>query len=222
MQVIFFSLDFGIVNEWKSNHSIEHSVSCYDLNTLMQALNNNESYILLIDYDSVSNDINKLISTDAVPDNSIVLERAPEIATGKMLLSHGVKAYGNTRMQSVHYFQMLGAVIEGKVWTYPELTASLAKDSSKPSLSQDSVTLIQNRLSPKEIEVIYYILDGLTNDAIASKLDITVRTVKAHVSSIYSKLHVSDRISLVLLLKQIQSYANYFLTLIYLNICIDF
>lgn len=201
MQVIFFSLDFGIVNEWKSNHSIEHSVSCYDLNTLMQALNNNESYILLIDYDSVSNDINKLISTDAVPDNSIVLERAPEIATGKMLLSHGVKAYGNTRMQSVHYFQMLGAVIEGKVWTYPELTASLAKDSSKPSLSQDSVTLIQNRLSPKEIEVIYYILDGLTNDAIASKLDITVRTVKAHVSSIYSKLHVSDRISLVLLLK---------------------
>jgi len=118
-----------------------------------------------------------------------------------MLLSHGIKAYGNARMQSVHYIQMLGAVIEGKVWTYPELTASLAKDSSKPSLNEDSITLIQNRLSPKEIEVIYYILDGLTNDAIASKLAITVRTAKAHVSSIYSKLHVSDRISLVLLLR---------------------
>ncbi|MDB2562565.1 LuxR C-terminal-related transcriptional regulator [Sulfurimonas sp.] len=201
MQIIFLSSEFGIINEWKSKHSIEHSVSCYDLETLKQELQNNESYVLIIDYDSVASDINKLISAGAIPNNTIVLERAPEIATGKMLLSHGVKAYGNARMQSVHYLQMLGTVIEGKVWTYPELTASLTKDSSKPSLHEDSITLIQNRLSPKEIEVVYYILDGLTNDAIASKLDITVRTIKAHVSSIYSKLHVSDRISLVLLLR---------------------
>ena len=201
MKIIFFSLEFGIINEWKSKHNIEHSTSCYDLETLNQKMQDNEPYILIIDYDSVANDINKLISSGAIPNKTIVLERAPEIATGKMLLSHGVKAYANARMQSVHYLQMLETVKQGKVWTYPELTASLAKDASKPSLNDDSVTLIQNRLSPKEIEVTYYILDGLTNDAIASKLDITVRTVKAHVSSIYSKLHVSDRISLVLLLK---------------------
>lgn len=201
MQIIFFSSAFEIVNEWKSKHNIEYSVSCYDLDTLKKALEDNEIYILIIDYDSVANDINKLISTAAIPDNSIILERAPEIATGKMLLSHGIKAYGNARMQSIHYLQMISTVIEGKVWTYPELTASLAKDASKPSLNEDSITLIQNRLSPKEIEVIYYILDGLTNNAIALKIDITVRTVKAHVSSIYSKLHVNDRISLVLLLR---------------------
>ena len=201
MQIIFFSSAFEIVNEWKSKHNIEYSVSCYDLDTLKKALEDNEIYILIIDYDSVANDINKLISTAAIPDNSIILERAPEIATGKMLLSHGIKAYGNARMQSIHYLQMISTVIEGKVWTYPELTASLAKDASKPSLNEDSITLIQNRLSPKEIDVIYYILDGLTNNAIALKIDITVRTVKAHVSSIYSKLHVNDRISLVLLLR---------------------
>ena len=201
MQIIFFSSAFEIVNEWKSKHNIEYSVSFYDLDTLKKALEDNEIYILIIDYDSVANDINKLISTAAIPDNSIILERAPEIATGKMLLSHGIKAYGNARMQSIHYLQMISTVIEGKVWTYPELTASLAKDASKPSLNEDSITLIQNRLSPKEIEVIYYILDGLTNNAIALKIDITVRTVKAHVSSIYSKLHVNDRISLVLLLR---------------------
>ena len=201
MQIIFLSSEFGIINEWKSKHSIEYSVSCYDLDTLKHALEAYEKYVLFVDYDSVANDINKLISAAAIPDNTIILERNPEIATGKMLLSHGIKAYGNARMQSVHYLQMLGAVIEGKVWTYPELTASLVKESSKPSLNEDSIKLIQNRLSPKEIEVIYYILDGLTNDAIASKLAITVRTAKAHVSSIYAKLHVSDRISLVLLLR---------------------
>ena len=201
MQIIFFSSEFGIINEWKSNHSIEHSISCYDLQTLHKELENNDSHILIVDYDSVSNDFNKLITSGNIPNNTIVLERAPEIVTGKKLISHGIKAYGNSRMQTVHYLQMLGTVIEEKVWTYPELTASLAKTITSPALSDDSISLIQNRLSPKEMEVIYYILDGLTNDAISSKLDITIRTVKAHVSSIFSKLHVSDRISLVLLLK---------------------
>mgnify|MGYP002640375742 CR=1 FL=1 len=201
MQIIFFSSDFGIINEWKSKHSIEHSASCYDIDTLNEELKKNPAYILIVDYDSVASEFNKVISSGTVPNHTIILERSPEIATGKMLLSHGVKAYGNSRMQNVHYLQMLGAVLEEKVWTYPELTASLAKDSVSSSLNEDSIKLIQNRLSPKEIEVVYYILDGLTNDAISLKLDITVRTVKAHVSSIFSKLHVSDRISLVLLLK---------------------
>lgn len=201
MQIIFFSSEFGIVNEWKSKHSIEHSVSCYEIDSLNEELEKNPLHLLIIDYDSVANEFNKLISAGKIPTNTIVLERAPEIVTGKMLLSHGVKAYGNSRMQSVHYLQMLGAVIENKIWTYPELTASLAKDSTPSSLNEDAIELIQNRLSPKEIEVVYYILDGLTNDAISVKLDITLRTVKAHVSSIFSKLHVSDRIALVLLLK---------------------
>ena len=201
MQIIFFSSEFGIINEWKSKHSIEHFVSCYDLDSLFSELDKNLSYILIVDYDSVANEFNKLISSGKIPANTIVLERAPAIVTGKMLISHGVMAYGNSRMQSVHYIQMLGAVLENKVWTYPELTVSLVQDLASPSINKNSITLIQNRLSPKEIEVIYYVLDGLTNNAISIKLAITVRTVKAHVSSIFSKLHVSDRISLVLLLK---------------------
>lgn len=201
MQIIFFSSEFGIISEWKLKHSIEHSVSCYDLDSLFSELDANTPYILIVDYDSVANELNKLISSGQLPTDTIVLECSPEIVTGKMLISHGVKAYGNSRMQSVHYLQMLGAVLEKKVWTYPELTSSLVQDSASPSINEDSITLIQNRLSPKEIEVVYYVLDGLTNNAISEKLDITVRTVKAHVSSIFSKLHVSDRISLVLLLK---------------------
>ena len=201
MQILFFSSEFGIVSEWKSKHSIEHSISCYDLESLQNELQKNESYIVIIDYDSVASEFNKLIQNSQIPKYSIILERSPEIATGKMLLSHGVKAYGNSRMLTPHYLQMLGAVIENKIWTYPELTASLAKDTTPASLNEDAITLIQNRLSAKEIEVVYYILDGLTNDAIANKLEITTRTVKAHISSIFSKLHLSDRISLVLLLK---------------------
>ncbi|WP_455756577.1 response regulator transcription factor [Sulfurimonas sp.] len=201
MQIIFFSSNFDIIEEWKQRHFIESSVSCYDLETLNKEIENINEFILIVDYDSVANDFNKLISSGTVPNNVIVLEKAPEIATGKMLISNNVKAYGNSRMLTIHYVQMLEAVINKKVWTYPELTAALVKENKQPSINDDSKELIQNRLSPKEVEVVYLILDGLTNNAIASKLDITTRTVKAHISSIFLKLHVNDRISLVLLLK---------------------
>lgn len=201
MQVIFFSSSLTIIDEWKSTHEIEYSITCYDIETLNEAIKTSPEYMLVVDYDSVASELNKMLSSGLELKNTIVLEKSPEITTGKMLISKGVKAYGNTRMLSLHYYQMFEAVIENKVWTYPELTMALVQDTSTQSLNENSIALIQHRLSPKEIEVIYHILDGLTNDAIASKLDITTRTVKAHVSSIFSKLHVSDRISLVLLLK---------------------
>ena len=49
------------------------------------------------------------------------------------------------------------------------------------------------KLSPKEFEVIGYIVLGWTNKQIADKLCITVDTVKAHMTSIMRKLGVSNR-----------------------------
>ncbi|MBU1657469.1 LuxR C-terminal-related transcriptional regulator [bacterium] len=201
MQILFLSLNIDTINEWKMRHKIKSSISYSDIDSLNNDIEKFDAFILIADYDSVAPTINKLISSNTLPEKTIVMERAPEIATGKMLISHGVKAYGNSRMLTHHYMQMLQAVIEAKIWTYPELTAALVKNTKKTSLNNDALKLIDNRLTTKEEEVIYLILDGFTNDAIASKLNITVRTVKAHVGSIFNKLHVNDRISLVLLLK---------------------
>lgn len=202
MQIIFFSADMTIIDEWKSRHGLEHSFSCYDEKSLQKVLKGLlKSFILVVDFNSVDKEINRLITSGALPENVIVLEKVPAIATGKMLISHGVKAYGNSRMLSNHYRQMIDTVTNAKVWTYPELTAALIESSKKKDLNSYAKELIESRLTKKEKKAVYLILKGLTNDAIASKLDITTRTVKAHVSSIFTKLHVSDRVSLVLLLK---------------------
>ncbi|NOR58588.1 MAG: DNA-binding response regulator [Sulfurimonas sp.] len=201
MKVIFFSSNIDTIDEWKMRHNIEMSTSCYDLESLNAELKNLDSYILIADYDSIATDINHWISSSTLPQNVIVLERAPEITTGKMLVSHGVKAYGNSRMLTHHYMQMLQTVEGGNVWTYPALTLKLTPTTQKDSLNDDAIKLLENRLSQKEQEVVYLILEGISNDAIASKMEITTRTVKAHVSAIFSKLHVNDRVSLVLLLK---------------------
>ncbi len=199
MKVLLFSSDISTLDEWEKRDDHSH-VACYDLVDLEHELDKEPSSLIVADYDTKANEINNWISSDNLPKNVAILESVPQIATGKMLIYRGVKAYGNSRMLKVHYEQMLQTLTSGNIWTYPELTASLAQTKEK-ELNPDSIELINNKLSEKEKETLYLILQGLTNDAIATKMGITTRTVKAHISSIFLKLHVNDRLSLVLLLK---------------------
>ena len=49
------------------------------------------------------------------------------------------------------------------------------------------------QLTPREIEVLTLVLQGLANKQIARRLGITERTVKAHLTSTFSRIGVRDR-----------------------------
>jgi DNA-binding NarL/FixJ family response regulator len=51
-------------------------------------------------------------------------------------------------------------------------------------------------LSKREDEVVQLVANGLSNKEIADKLFISVRTVKAHLTSIFSKTGFRDRLEL--------------------------
>jgi DNA-binding NarL/FixJ family response regulator len=53
-------------------------------------------------------------------------------------------------------------------------------------------------LTNREIEVLYYLSNGYTNNEIALELFITEKTVKNYVTSIYSKLNLSNRVKAAL------------------------
>ena len=53
-------------------------------------------------------------------------------------------------------------------------------------------------LTPREIEVLRMIAEGLGNKEIASRLRISDHTVKFHISSIFAKLGVSSRTEAVI------------------------
>ncbi len=49
------------------------------------------------------------------------------------------------------------------------------------------------KLTPREAEVMSYVVKGYSNQQIADEMFITKHTVKAHISSAFSKLHVKNR-----------------------------
>lgn len=59
-------------------------------------------------------------------------------------------------------------------------------------------------LTPREKEILYLILKGLNNQEVGDYLNISVHTVKNHVSNIYKKLNVSDRVQAMVKIYRIQ------------------
>jgi len=62
-----------------------------------------------------------------------------------------------------------------------------AEPSARP------VTAQPHGLTPREVEVLHLVANGLTDAQIAEKLVISPRTVGKHLQSIYSKLYLAGR-----------------------------
>lgn len=73
----------------------------------------------------------------------------------------------------------------------PDLTRKIASESVP---EKNYLEL----LSAREKDVARAVAAGKSNKEVAKELDITERTVKAHLSAVFEKLHVRDRLQLVL------------------------
>lgn len=111
----------------------------------------------------------------------------------------------------------VASILTGDIWIRRALvpkvigmltSSRMTKTSGKEYFPQEKAQLLAS-LSAREHEVANMIVLGENNKRIASALDITERTVKAHLSSIFRKLKVDDRLHLAVLLKEInQSSAS--------------
>jgi NarL family two-component system response regulator LiaR len=81
------------------------------------------------------------------------------------------------------------AASRGEAILHPRIAQRLMAEVTAPTQGRDPVA----SLTVREMEVLRLIAQGLTNAEIAAELVITERTVKAHVSNLLGKLHLSDR-----------------------------
>jgi NarL family two-component system response regulator LiaR len=81
------------------------------------------------------------------------------------------------------------AASRGEAILHPRIAQRLMDEVTHPTRGQDPAA----GLTARETEVLQLIAQGRTNAEIANQLVITERTVKAHVSNLLGKLHLSDR-----------------------------
>ena len=81
------------------------------------------------------------------------------------------------------------AASRGEAILHPFIAQRLMAEVTAPVKERDPLS----ELTAREIEVLQLIAQGKSNAEIAAELVVTERTVKAHVSNLLGKLHLSDR-----------------------------
>ncbi len=130
-------------------------------------------------------------------------------------LGAGVAACCDESMTDDEVRKVIGVVTNGGVWvsgaTLPALISRLqagttARTEEQPVRIADAsvaaVTKALDELTERQREVAELIAQGASNKDVARKLDITERTVKAHLTTIYERLKINDRLQLAVLLNR--------------------
>jgi len=96
--------------------------------------------------------------------------------------------------------QLLKAILkvnQGEVWIERSMMGSMIQEFNKPTMVDPEISKISS-LTDREREVIALIGEGLKNKQVGERLFISETTVTQHLSSVFSKLEVSDRLELII------------------------
>lgn len=134
----------------------------------------------------------------------IALTALEDSAQAKQALEAGAHGYLHY-LAAASVLQQVGQVVEvGGLWLGVDLMRQLVFSTAKiiNPISRNS-TVQKNHLdllSAREQDVAKAVAAGKSNKEVAKELNITERTVKAHLSAVFEKLQVRDRLHLVLVL----------------------
>lgn len=129
--------------------------------------------------------------------NILVLTAAieqDEIATALQLGARGVVLKDST---SDVLFKSIEAVMAGQYWV-GRTTVDLATTLRQLSAAKRPLTRRNFGLTPRELEIVSFVLSGYSNSDIATRFSISEKTVKHHLTNIFDKTGVSNRLELAL------------------------
>lgn len=202
--------------QWKQGLSgISTPICASDLDALRNELVRRKPPILLLDHDLISTDSQQAVESLLVlsPKTRIIISTAgisDEIEW--KLFRSGVKGFCLDTIDLEQIKRAVTAISHGELWIRRKLVQYMQNElavtmQEKKHIEQAVNSLLEN-LTKREYEIALLVGRGESNKQIARQLDITERTVKAHLTEIFRKLAISDRIKLALLVKESANSSN--------------
>ena len=105
----------------------------------------------------------------------------------------GAHGYLLKKIEPRNLFEMLRGVFRGEAPISRAAAAKILREFAEQA-QRGPREVPEDKLSPKEQEVLQFLTEGLTNKEIGNKLGITENTVKNHLKNILDKLHLENRV----------------------------
>ena len=135
----------------------------------------------------------------------IAMSRQPEIDELRAALGQGARGYVHAVSPPALFVQAAQAVLSGGMWLPADVVNAVVRVLSstvgrrEPDGTADTAALAG--LTQRERAVAEAVAAGFSNKEVARRLEITERTVKAHLSAAFRKLGVRDRMQLAVRLR---------------------
>ena len=142
----------------------------------------------------------QLVPTLNLPANFVILADAPSEAITVQALEAGAAGCCNTYAAPDVLRQVDVVVANGGLWVGRSLLQHVLASTQRilEKKAESAPQDWQSLLSGREITVAQLVGQGASNKEVARQLDIAERTVKAHLTAIFEKLQLRDRLQLSL------------------------
>ena len=130
----------------------------------------------------------------------VVLSNIPNDDEALAALGAGAQGYCNAYADPAVLREVAEVARRGGLWVGETLLSRLLAGMSHTRVERpaDTANGPLGRLSAREREIAHRVMQGESNKEIARGLDIAERTVKAHLTVVFEKLGVRDRLQLAL------------------------
>jgi DNA-binding NarL/FixJ family response regulator len=148
--------------------------------------------VIIIDLDGQKEDVGSLLRccAESAPQARLcVLSVRLCAETMQRCLAAGAEAYIIKDIPPCELVHAIKGVARGQPYVDPRVAGSLLRKRTENGAKPDIMDL-----SSRETEVLKLIAEGLSNKEISVRLTLSEKTVKNHISRIFSKLEISARV----------------------------
>ncbi|MGR9106607.1 MAG: LuxR C-terminal-related transcriptional regulator [Gammaproteobacteria bacterium] len=200
--------DLKVAIHWQSSLSANYRIAlARDLNRVLELCRIERSFeLIVIDYALLANHYDEDLSLlqETAPDSKILLigNRCNQEVLLKAF-GRGIPGYMEANLAPTLLQKGVDRLLRGEVWLERKMVKALLERLRQKNTTpmESPITPNLDSLTPREIEIARRVCIGESNKRIARHLDITERTVKAHMSSIFRKLEITDRLQLAIRLR---------------------
>jgi DNA-binding NarL/FixJ family response regulator len=175
---------------------------CADANSAIAAVRANQPDVMVLDLrmpGGTGLDVMRTLSNEQIPCRIVLLTAA--ISDDQVVEAVKLGAAGLVLKESAPeaLLECVRKVHAGEQWIDRDtVTRALSTVLDREAAEKEA----SHTLTPREIEIVRMVAQGLRNRAIAERLSISEGTVKVHLHNIYEKFGVDGRLELLLAAQQ--------------------
>ncbi|GHD25158.1 response regulator transcription factor [Halioglobus pacificus] len=207
MEHIFVTVSARLRDRW--TRAFPQALAVADTAAIPHA-SESPSGVVWLDTSSMGGDevMNSLTEAVAFGWPVVAMTPTPEEAQAFKMLNAGAVGYCHVKAVP-EQLREIGIVVQhGGVWMPPDLMQRFIKLSTRIAPPPPVNTRELNELTSRELMVAEQVAHGASNREIATNLEISERTVKAHLSVIFDKMGVRDRVQLALAMNSVPIYTS--------------